>query len=354
MFRIALAAIALRMLDDNFIQPAAGTSPTDHLVSGLSHSPLLGRAAYGYERLPGFWQGALSLMLGLAASRLGSTRSTTPASSGLPPTTSPACSRSPPASALLGLGPLDALPHPQPRRPPRTGATAAAPLLGVAGALRRRHARRAGRRSAYVSTHTARAVVPGRPPRCPARGCALFRTTVRPPPAWWYVPSRNRGAVIVYPGRGRTATPRPDAHRAWLRRAALRPPRIGPQRWRADRLRVGQRARHPRGGRTSCSAVRTSTTSGSAASGCRWVARCSCTPPPRTTALQAVVSEGAGARAMRRGGRRRGAPDVRHGADRRPASRSRTPSVAVFANRSRRRRDLEDARRRRSRRARCC
>jgi hypothetical protein len=36
MFRIALAVIALRVLDDNFIQPTAGTSPADHLVSGLA------------------------------------------------------------------------------------------------------------------------------------------------------------------------------------------------------------------------------------------------------------------------------------------------------------------------------
>ena len=35
LFLIAIALIALHVLDDNFLQPNAGTSVGDHLVSGL-------------------------------------------------------------------------------------------------------------------------------------------------------------------------------------------------------------------------------------------------------------------------------------------------------------------------------
>ena len=71
MFRIALAIVALRILDDNFLQPAAGTSPADHLVSGLVPLALFGVAAYAYPRLAGFWQGALSLLLGIGGIAVG-------------------------------------------------------------------------------------------------------------------------------------------------------------------------------------------------------------------------------------------------------------------------------------------
>ena len=45
----------------------------------------------------------------------------------------------------------------------------------------------------------------------------------------WYVPSRNRAAVIVFPGRT-GAQAGPDARPQRLRRTALRPPGRGPQR----------------------------------------------------------------------------------------------------------------------------
>ena len=57
MFRIALAVIALRVLDDNFLQPAAGTSPADHLVSGLVPLALLGLAASAIRACAGVLAG---------------------------------------------------------------------------------------------------------------------------------------------------------------------------------------------------------------------------------------------------------------------------------------------------------
>src|SRR3954469_13821566 len=64
MFRAAVAAIALHVANDNFFQPAAGTSASAHLVSGLLPLALLALAAWGFPRLSGGRQGALALFLG--------------------------------------------------------------------------------------------------------------------------------------------------------------------------------------------------------------------------------------------------------------------------------------------------
>ena len=69
-FRIALAAIAIHIVDDNCLQPEPGTSATDHLASGLIPLALIGLAAWAYPRLRGGWRGALALasgVLGIAA-----------------------------------------------------------------------------------------------------------------------------------------------------------------------------------------------------------------------------------------------------------------------------------------------
>ena len=64
-FLIGLALIALHVLDDNFVQPQPGTSPGDHLVSGLVPLAILGLAAWAHPRLRGGRRGALSLFLGV-------------------------------------------------------------------------------------------------------------------------------------------------------------------------------------------------------------------------------------------------------------------------------------------------
>src|ERR671914_1913199 len=65
LFLGATAVLALHVLDDNFIQPNAGTSAGDHLVSGLVPLALLGLAAWAYPRLRGGARGALALVLGV-------------------------------------------------------------------------------------------------------------------------------------------------------------------------------------------------------------------------------------------------------------------------------------------------
>ena len=66
MFRIALSLIAFRILDDNFLQPAPGTSATDHLASALVPLALLALAAWLHPRLRAGAQGALAIVVGIA------------------------------------------------------------------------------------------------------------------------------------------------------------------------------------------------------------------------------------------------------------------------------------------------
>ena len=65
LFRIALAVIAVHVVDDSFVQPQPGTSPADHLVSGLAVLAALALAAWAYPRLRGGRRGALALLFGL-------------------------------------------------------------------------------------------------------------------------------------------------------------------------------------------------------------------------------------------------------------------------------------------------
>ncbi len=119
-FWIGLALIALHVLDDNFVQPPAGTSPGHHLVSGLVPLALLGLAAWAYPRLSGGRRGALSLFAGvlgiIAAMRGVPLHDHRPAP---PATTSPACSPLLAGLVLLGLGVAHALADPPRRGQPR-------------------------------------------------------------------------------------------------------------------------------------------------------------------------------------------------------------------------------------------
>ena len=62
--RLAIAAIALHVADDSFLQPQPGTSAGDHLLSGLLPLAVLALAAAVYGRVRPGWQATLSLLLG--------------------------------------------------------------------------------------------------------------------------------------------------------------------------------------------------------------------------------------------------------------------------------------------------
>jgi hypothetical protein len=62
---VALGAIGLHVLDDNFLQPQPGTSAGDHLVSGLVPLALLVLTAMMYPRLRAGFRATLALTLGV-------------------------------------------------------------------------------------------------------------------------------------------------------------------------------------------------------------------------------------------------------------------------------------------------
>jgi uncharacterized protein len=68
----AFGVIALHVLDDSFLQPEPGTSIADHLVSGLVPVALLLGAAFAYPRLRLGLRAALAVVLGLLGIVMGS------------------------------------------------------------------------------------------------------------------------------------------------------------------------------------------------------------------------------------------------------------------------------------------
>lgn len=64
-FLIALAVVAVHVLDDNFAQTEAGTSPSDHVVSGLVPLSIMSLAALGYARWRPGVRSIVAICLGL-------------------------------------------------------------------------------------------------------------------------------------------------------------------------------------------------------------------------------------------------------------------------------------------------
>jgi dienelactone hydrolase len=202
--RLGLGLIALHVADDNFLQPQPGTAPGDHLVSGLVPLAVLGLVAWAYPRLRGGARGALALLVGVISVAFGLeavhyTRTLGPSGDdftgllALP-------------AALLVAG---------------TGAVTLWRTRRVDGSRPRRYARRALLAAAgllvamtvplavgvaYVTTHTARAVVPANHLGVPSEDVS-FTTADGLELRGWYVPSRNGAAVIAFPGRSGPQAP---------------------------------------------------------------------------------------------------------------------------------------------------
>jgi hypothetical protein len=198
-FRVAMAVIAVAVLDDAFAHPEPGTGPSDHLVSGVAPVVVAGLLAWAYPRLRPGARAASALTCGVlavvAAVVDGARHVAVDRLSGDDATVL--------LAGLVGVGLIgDAIVRlwRTRRRDER---------------LLRRYARRAlvGAAAlvagffvlfpvafAIVATHKARAPVAaadlGRPYErvtlVAADGLRL---------SGWYVPSRNRAAVIVFPGR---------------------------------------------------------------------------------------------------------------------------------------------------------
>jgi uncharacterized protein len=196
--RTALGVIALHILDDGILQPQPGTSAGDHLAGALVPAGLLLLAAWWHPRLRAGARATVSLLfgfLGLVTSieALYYTHAASPSGddyTGL--------LALPSGLVLVGVGAVTLW------RSRRTDDVRwwryLRRMLLAAGALVVALVVLFPLSIAYVVTHTARAVVPV--PRLGAPHEEVsFVTSDGLRLEGWYVPSRNRAAVIAFPGR---------------------------------------------------------------------------------------------------------------------------------------------------------
>jgi hypothetical protein len=202
LFLIATAVVAVHLVDDNFLQPANGTSASDHLVSGLVPLGILAIGAWRYSKVRAGARALIALATGLFAVIVGGfeagyyTYEVGPTGddySGL--------LALPAGLLLLGVGVVELwgsrrhTPNPWWRYSRRV-------VLGVVGAgALYQFFLPVG--VAYLATHAAHAKVPA-----PDLGAAHEEVTLRTSDGLslegWYVPSRNGAAVIVFAGRTST------------------------------------------------------------------------------------------------------------------------------------------------------
>jgi hypothetical protein len=196
--RGALTVLAVHVVDDTMVQPQPGTSAGDHLVAALVPLLLLGLAFWAYPRLRGTLRGGLALLMGVLAVALAGeawyyTREVGPSGddfTGLVVI--------PAALLLIAVG-LVTLWRTRSRSGPLPWRIARRALLGVAAVLT------LGLvvfpvGLGYVTTHVGRAVVPPDTLGV-AHEDVSFTTSDGLRLEGWYVPSRNRAAVIAFPGR---------------------------------------------------------------------------------------------------------------------------------------------------------
>jgi alpha/beta superfamily hydrolase len=198
LFRLALLVLAVHVVDDNYLQPQRGMSAGDHLASGLVPLALLGLAAWAYPRVRGVWRGALALLfgvLGIAAGIEGAYYTSKVGASGDDFTGLLSLA----AGVLLIVVGAVTLWRTRRTDGNRAWRYARRALLGIAGVV--------GLAMlvlpvglAYVTTHVGRAVLPDDELGVAHENVA-FRTSDGLRLRGWYIPSRNRAAVIAFPGR---------------------------------------------------------------------------------------------------------------------------------------------------------
>jgi hypothetical protein len=196
--RLAIAVIALHVVDDNFVQPQPGTSATDHLASGLVPLAGLALAAWALPRLRGGARAALLLILGVFGIVAGVEAVHYTSTVGPSGDDFTGLLAIPAGVALLagGIVTLWTTRRTDGRlvwRYPRRA------LLGVAAVLAT-FTLVLPVALGYITTHTGRSVVPDN-----RLGVAYedvsFETGDGLELHGWYIPSRNGAAVIAFPGR---------------------------------------------------------------------------------------------------------------------------------------------------------
>jgi hypothetical protein len=194
---LAVALLALHVVDDSFLQPQPGTAATDHLVSGLVPLAVLGLAAWALPRVRPGARGAIALLLVLPAILSGAEALYYGGQTGLSGDDYTGLLALGAAPVLLGVGAWTLWSsrrggHPVRRHGRRTlktaGVLAGLMIAGLPFSV------------AYIGAHVSRAEVPAAHLGA-AHEDVKLHTSDGLTLDGWYVPSRNRAAVIVFPGR---------------------------------------------------------------------------------------------------------------------------------------------------------
>ncbi|HMJ94292.1 MAG TPA: CocE/NonD family hydrolase, partial [Thermoleophilaceae bacterium] len=198
LFNAAVALVAVHVIDDRFLQPQPGTSAGDHLFSGLIPLAILALAVWAYPHVRPGTRAAMALVLVVPAVLSGAEAIYYAGKTGLSGDDYTGLLAMVAAPVLLALG---------------------ARTLWTSRRLGDKLARRYGRRLlkaagvflvlsivtlpvgvSYVGSHVSRAEVPAAKLGAGHEDVTL-RTSDGLKLEGWYVPSTNRAAVIVFPGR---------------------------------------------------------------------------------------------------------------------------------------------------------
>ena len=205
LFRASLGAVALHAIDDAFIQPQPGTSAADHPASGLVPIAFVAISIWAYPRVRDGTRAALCLGWAFAAILSGAEGIYYAGHGGLSGDDYTSLLALAAAPVLVGVG-LTTLwqsrrlgDHPARRYGRRLLRTAGVVVVLMIAAI--------PLAVTYLESHVFRADVPS-----PELGAAYEDVSLDTSDGLklkgWYVPSKNRAAVIVFPGRsGRGSRP---------------------------------------------------------------------------------------------------------------------------------------------------
>ena len=196
--RVALGVIALHIVDDSFLQPEPGTSAGDHLVGGLVPLAVLGLAAWGYPRLRAGLRATMALVLGGFGVIVGVEGAYTTVKEGPSGDDFTGLLAIPAGLVLIGLA-VVTLWTSRKRGGGRVRRYGRRALLAVGGVLVA-YVILVPFYVSYVFTHVARGFVPT-PELGTAHEDVSFTTSDGLVLKGWYIPSKNRAAVIAFPGR---------------------------------------------------------------------------------------------------------------------------------------------------------
>ena len=197
-FLACIGAIALHVVDDSFLQPQPGTSPADHLVSGLAPLAVLALAALACPRSRAGVRAAIALPLVVLGLVGGLEAVHYLREVGLSGDDYSGLLSIPAGLSLLGLAAVTLW---RSRRldDGRAWRYVRRALIGVAGVVVTLQLV-VPLGMGYAFTHLGRAVVPAADLGAPHEDVTL-ETSDGLELEGWYVPSRNGAAVIAFPGR---------------------------------------------------------------------------------------------------------------------------------------------------------